>query len=155
MSRPIVCGKILSGKNRRQIPEKTMAKLEGLAHVGIYVSNLKESARFYSETLNFVLFNECALENNDGKVKLGFLRSGNLVLELIELEKPPFRCDGLVDHFAIASEDIETVCEKLRDQGIVFETEEIAYAPNVLGNGCKGIFFRGPDNERIEIVEIL
>jgi catechol 2,3-dioxygenase-like lactoylglutathione lyase family enzyme len=54
---------------------------------------------------------------------------------------------------AIASEGIEAVCEKLKSGGVVFETKEIGYAANVLENGCKGIFFRGPDDERIEIVE--
>ena len=119
-----------------------MGSLQGLAHVGIYTANIKKSSLFYTDMLGFELFDECTLDDKDGKITLVFLRSGTLI-------------DGLVDHFAIACHDIESVRENLRAKGIVFETEQIGYAANVLENGCKGIFFRGPDNERIEIVEVL
>jgi lactoylglutathione lyase len=132
-----------------------MAKLEGLAHVGIFVSNINRSKKFYSEILNFQCFSECVLDDPKDRIKLAFLKSGNLTLELVEFSNPEQRTAGTVDHFAIASEDIEAVCEMLRGRGIVFETKEVGYASNVLANGCKGIFFRGPDNERIEIVEEL
>jgi lactoylglutathione lyase len=132
-----------------------MPKLEGLAHVGIFVSNINRSKGFYSEQLDFKCFSECVLDDPNGPIKLAFLRSGNLTLELVEFSKPEQRTPGTVDHFAIASEDIEAVCEMLKKRGIVFETKEIGHASNVLSNGCKGIFFRGPDNERIEIVEEL
>jgi lactoylglutathione lyase len=130
-----------------------MAKLGGLAHIGVYTSNINRSVQFYTDVLDFERFSECVLEENDNHVKLAFLQNGNLILELIEFAKPLHRGDGIIDHFAIASEDIETICEKLKSKGIVFETKEIGYAANVLENGCKGIFFRGPDDERIEIVE--
>ncbi|MDR0402778.1 MAG: VOC family protein [Treponema sp.] len=130
-----------------------MAKLGDLAHIGVYVSNTHRSVQFYTNVLGFERFSECELEENGNPVKLAFLRNGNLILELIEFAKPIHRGDGIVDHFAITSEDIETICENLKSKGIVFETKEIGYAANVLENGCKGIFFRGPDNERIEIVE--
>lgn len=132
-----------------------MGSLQGLAHVGIYTADIKKSSLFYTDMLGFELFDECTLDDKDGKITLVFLRSGTLILELIEFEKPLYRGDGLVDHFAIACHDIESVRENLRAKGIVFETEQIGYASNVLENGCKGIFFRGPDTERIEIVEVL
>jgi lactoylglutathione lyase len=130
-----------------------MVKLKDIAHIGIYTSDINRSVQFYTGILDFEKFSECVLEENGGPVKLAFLRNGNLTLELIEFARPFHRGDGLIDHFAIASEGIEAVCEKLKSRGIVFETKEIGYAANVLENGCKGIFFRGPDDERIEIVE--
>jgi lactoylglutathione lyase len=131
----------------------SMAKLGGLAHIGVYTSNIDRSIQFYTGILDFEQFSESVVVENNSPVKLAFLCNGNLILELIEFAKPFHRGDGTIDHFAIASEDIETICERLKTKGIVFETQEIGYAANVLENGCKGIFFRGPDNERIEIVE--
>jgi lactoylglutathione lyase len=132
-----------------------MAKLEGLAHVGVFIADIERSKQFYAEILDFELIYECTLDDKNGPVKLAFLRNGNLTLELVQFADFRQKADGTVDHFAIAAEDIEKVCEALIDRGIAFETKEIGYASNVFANGCKGIFFRGPDNERIEIVEIL
>lgn len=133
-----------------------MAKLRGLAHVGLFVADLPRSIEFYNNMLDFETINECALDEADGTTtKIAFVKNGDLTIELIQKENPDTLTDGKFDHIAMAVEDIAAVRDMLAGRGIEFETEEIAHAPNVMPNGAKWILFRGPDNEHLEINEVL
>lgn len=133
-----------------------MAKMEGLAHIGIFITDLARSKAFYGDVLDFETVYECGLKENDGTTtKIAFVKNGNLVLELVETANPQKRADGWVDHVALAVEDIESVQKMLSERGVVFETEAPVFGQNVFPNGTKWLTFRGPDGEHLEINEVL
>ncbi len=132
-----------------------MAKLEGLAHIGLFVKDLEVTKKFYTEMLDFEIINECTLPDPKGTTKIAFMKSGGLVVEGVQFPEHQKRTDGVFDHLAIAVEDIEAVRAMLEKRGIVFEEKDITHAPNVMHNGAKWILFRGPDGEHLEITELL
>ena len=121
-----------------------------LAHVGVFVGDLERSKKFYTEVLEFDVIEECMV----GDVAVAFVRNGNLTLELICDPAAQPRKDGIVDHFAMQSTNIEQIKEKLEARGIEFEGGEITVAPQVFPNGSKWMLFRGPDGEPLEISEV-
>ncbi len=133
-----------------------MAKLEGLAHIGIFITDVAKSKKFYEDVLDFETTWECGLLEADGTTtKIAFVKNGNLVLELVETANPQKRQDGWVDHIAIAVEDIEAVQKMLLERGVEFESKDVIFGDTVFPNGTKWLTFRGPDGEHLEINEIM
>lgn len=133
-----------------------MAKLEGLAHIGLFVADLQASKNFYEDILDFKTIWECSVNEANGTVTdVAFVQNGCLTLELVRLQNLQDRPDGKVDHIAMKVEDIESVKRTLLEKGVVFETEEVVYCKDVFENGSKWILFRGPDNERLELTEVM
>lgn len=135
-----------------------MGKIENLGHIGLYVSNLENSKAFYCGTLGFQCFYEYDSPSDDGAgARVAFVRSGNLVLELVQFRNPEVsrgRTDGLIDHIAISVQNIEGVKKDLEARGIQFEKKEIVFMP-IFENGSKWLLFRGPDGEHLEVAEVL
>jgi len=129
-----------------------MAKLKNLAHVGVFVDDIERSKKFYQDLLGFSVTWECDQPDN---VKIAFVQNGSVILELVQFPKPLNRSDGVVDHIAIAVEDIESIKKTLDEKGIIFESNEIVYGKGVFENDSKWILFRGPDNEHLELTEVL
>jgi lactoylglutathione lyase len=127
--------------------------LEGLAHVGIFISDIEVSKKFYTEKLDFKVIQETSLSSPEGAIKIVFVQNGNLVIELVQFPVATKKADGWVDHIAIKTKNIEAAREELEKRGIVFEDKEITYAANVGKNGDKWIMFRGPDGEHLELNE--
>ncbi|MEG2881426.1 MAG: VOC family protein [Christensenella sp.] len=133
-----------------------MAKMEGLAHIGVFITDLARSKKFYEDVLDFTTTLECGIDEADGTVtNIAFVKNGNLVLELVETADPQKRADGWVDHIAIATEDIEGVQAMLEGRGIEFETKVPVFGKNVFPNGTKWLTFRGPDGEHLELNEVM
>ncbi|WP_066686059.1 VOC family protein [Christensenella intestinihominis] len=133
-----------------------MAKMEGLAHIGVFVSDLQKSKKFYEDILDFKTIWECRVKEADGTTTdVAFVQNGCLTLELVRLENLQKRTDGIVDHIAMKVEDIEAVKETLISRGIAFETNEVVFNADVFPNGSKWILFRGPDYEHLELTEVL
>ncbi len=132
-----------------------MAKMSGLAHIGVFVTDLERSKAFYRDMLEFEVIHECQLANEDGMVDIAFVRNGTLTLELVRFPNPKQNVDGWVDHIAIAVEDIEAIKKMLEERGLQFEEPAITHAPGVMPNGAKWIMFRGPDGEHLELNEVL
>lgn len=130
-------------------------KLEGLAHVGVFVADIEASKEFYTEMLDFEVIEETGIEDNDGLIKIAFIENGNLVIELVQFPNHREKADGPVDHIALRATNIEALKELLEERGIVFEEEEITFGSTVFPNGSKWILFRGPDGEHLEINEVL
>ena len=129
--------------------------LKGLAHIGVFVTDLEISKNFYTDMLDFEVIEETSVEDPGGVIKVAFVQNGNLVLELVEFPNAVKKPDGPVDHIAMRAENIEGVRDMLAQRGIVFEEKEITHAPNFFPNGSKWILFRGPDGEHLEINEVL
>lgn len=132
-----------------------MEKLNlGLAHVGIFVTDMAVSKKFYLDVLDFNLDKEYVLKEADGDIKLVFISSGTCAIELVELPKPQKKPTGPIDHLSFSVKNIAGVRETLADRGILFDTEEITHVSDLFPNGTSWIFFKGPDGERLEINEV-
>lgn len=128
--------------------EKCGGKITGLAHIGIMVKDMDVSKSFYVDKLGFIVTREIAL----GDLKLCFLNIGSCLLELVCSPNHTPRTAGVVDHICMEVEDIDTIVCKLIEKQIPFESNEVSYN-EVLG--AKNIFFRGPDDERIEFFDYM
>ena len=135
--------------------KKNEGKIIGLAHIGLFVSNIERTKEFYTKLLGFDISYETILPSEDGSIKVCFLTMSDLCIEAIQFPKSEKLNKGCVDHFALQVKNIDIVKKQLELKGIRFEEENITYAPNVWNKGSKWILFRGPDNERLELNEIL
>lgn len=123
----------------------------GVAHIGLYIKDVERSIRFYTDILGFEMIHRfTSLEGHF----LAFMKSGNLIIELIQHTEWMDRKDGLFDHIAMEVHDIEAVSEELKGKGIVFE-DDIYLDKLVTEAGVKYQAFRGPDGEHLEIYEYL
>ena len=129
-----------------------MGKAIGLAHIGVFVSNMERSMKFYIDNLGF----ESQGIDDLGATKIGFLKNGGCIIELVCHEtysNPPTR--GIIDHICLEVEDIEGVVAALTANGIAMENDAgVGFSDKIRG-GVKNIFFRGPDGERIELMEFV
>ena len=129
-----------------------MGKAVGLAHIGVFVRNLENSMKFYIDNLGF----ESQGIDDLGATKIGFLKNGGCIIELVCHEtysNPPTR--GIIDHICLEVEDIDGLVETLKANGIPMENDSsVGYSDKIRG-GVKNIFFRGPDGERIELMEFV
>lgn len=125
-----------------------MGKVTGLAHIGVFVKDLEASVKFYTENLGFELDGIDDL----GATRLAFVRNGGCILEFVCHSNYTNPNDhGIVDHVCLEVVGIEDVVAGLKAKGIAMEGE-VGFSDKIRG-GIKNIFFRGPDNERIELME--
>ena len=125
--------------------------ISGVAHIGLYIKDVERSKKFYTEFLGFETI--CEFVSQEGN-KMAFVKSGNLIIELIQHKVWMDRKDGLFDHIAMEVENIEETSEKLKNLGIEFEAD-IYFDNLVFDNGVKYQAFRGPDGEHLEIYQTL
>jgi len=130
--------------------------INGLAHIGVFVSDIEESKKFYTETLGFECYFETSIPADDGDVLIAFVRAGTCDVELVQFpaayDRKP---DGVVAHIAVAVDDIESMQKCLEGKGVKFETDEPVQLPQIFDNGCKYIMCAGPDGETIELNQTL
>ena len=125
--------------------------ITGVAHIGLYIKDVERSIKFYEEVLGFTMIRRfTSLEGN----LMAFMKSGNLIIELIQHVQWMDRKDGLFDHIAMEVADMEAVSEALAAKGIVFEAP-IYFDKLVPDAGHKYQAFRGPDGEHLESYQYL
>lgn len=123
--------------------------IKGIAHLGLQVSDIDKSSSFY-QTLGFSLTEKFSKKTDNGEVKVQFLTSPVLTLELYQLPdtiRSELVYSG-IEHFALEVSDIEKMMEKISklgyaiNEGPIYEKRE----------HCEVHFFliSGPDGERIE-----
>jgi lactoylglutathione lyase len=128
----------------------TMAKMTGLAHIGVFTADMDKSVKFYVDTLGFELFYSRDL----GKTLLRFVRAGSCILELIQPEGyEGGRGEGVVAHIAIEVEDIKGLVAELKTKGVKFRTEDVSVISTLFPTGSTNIFFDGPNGEALELYE--
>jgi lactoylglutathione lyase len=132
-----------------------MAKILGLAHVGIMVSDIERSKAFYSKVLGFECIWQSVFTDATNTFTCGFMKNGDLVLELVMRKVGDPMPDGVVEHLAMKVDNIVETRKMLEKNGIQFETEDQMFCKDMFPNGTKWVFFRGPDGEHLELSQIL
>jgi lactoylglutathione lyase len=117
-----------------------MAKL---GHVGIYVSNLEKSLKFYEEIFEFKPANQFT----SGEAKIATLNMGGGLLELVQRPgSPGTPPKGNWSHLAILEPKFDDTIAKL-------DTRRIEKRLVTIANGNRLCFFNDPDGHTIEIME--
>lgn len=116
-------------------------------HLGVVVSNLAKSEDFYCQALGCTLSGRW---QNDELKAVNLLCAG-LTIELLEYVNPSqtYIPAGVINHLAFKVQDIAAQMERLTKLGVAFESA----SPKIVSGNKKIVFFRGPDGERIELVE--
>ena len=132
-----------------------MAEVTGLAHVGIFVDDVERSKKFYEEILGLECIEQCSFDADGNTFTCACMKKGSVCLELVQRRIGENPGDGMTDHVAYAVYNLYEIMEELKAKGIEFESEEQSFCGDMFPNGTKWIFFRGPDNEHIELSQIL
>ena len=117
-----------------------MAKLD---HIGVYVSDLKNSVKFYGEMFGFKIIDRLS----SGEAKIATLDIGGGILELVQRPGSPGTPPvGNWSHLAIHDNKFDETVAKVDAKGL--EKRLITHA-----NGNRLCFFNDPDGHTIEIME--
>jgi lactoylglutathione lyase len=124
--------------------------IKRVEHVGIMVSDMDESIKFYETLLHF----KVCMRVNHGQKELSFLSHHGLPgfeIELIRDLQPNTKYSehGLVNHLAFVVDDIDKVIACCKQEGVILQTNELKYGIN----GRKTIRFKGPNGEMLQLVE--
>ena len=121
-----------------------------LGHVGLHVSDLDRSKAFYRDILGFHVVWETICENG---YHLLFMGNGSCVIELMPTDEKLE--DGHLDHLTLLVSNLDNARKELEEIGMVFETETYNDDRELYQNGERNLIFRGPDNERLQIEQIM
>lgn len=117
-------------------------------HIGIMVSDLDRSLPFYHDILGLKVRE---VRKRDNGPDLAFIEVGGVEIELIAGSANPYhKGDGIVNHFAFRVADLDAALAHLRAHGV----EVISPQPIVVDEHMRVAFFRGPDGEKLEFVEM-
>lgn len=132
-----------------------MPEVTGLGHIGIFVDDVEVSKKFYKDILGLECIEQCTFDADGNTFTCAFVKKGSVCLELVQRRIGTNPGDGMTDHVAFAVDDVDAFRQELEKKGIEFETKEQMYCADMFPNGTKWVFFRGPDNEHIELCQVL
>lgn len=142
-------------------------RVGGVHHIGIPVSNIERSLKWYQEVLGleFVFLTEGSGEGTSKAVgvpnahlKFAFLKAGDAIFELLEYVTPRGEaydrrnCDIGACHVAFEVEDIEEAYTRLSASGVQFNTPPVFVDSGPL-EGCAFCYFSDPDGIQLEIFQ--
>jgi lactoylglutathione lyase len=118
--------------------------LEKLEHVAVMVSDIERSIDFYTRVLGLRLRERRKFKS----LELAFVSIGDTELELIAGEETP-KGDTQINHIAFSVPDLDAAMAAVHkaDSEVEFTDRMELWE----GNAC--IFFRGPDDERLEFMQ--
>ncbi|OIU66383.1 VOC family protein [Rossellomorea aquimaris] len=112
-----------------------------LHHIGINVSSLERSKRFYQTHFGFKEEFTAVI----GSEEIVFLKRDEEWLELIQ-DRDSASLQSRV-HFAWETADLDVEIMRLARKGL-----EPVEGPVQLDNGWRAVFYKGPDGELIELI---
>lgn len=124
--------------------------IRGVGHVAITVSDLEQSLRFYRDILGFPVVRSFVQSTWAGGGKVTDLSLDTRQLGEVQLLKYPEGSEQRigVQHIAMLVDDMDSVCEHLRKNGITFVMEPTAPTPGK----PRAARFYGSDNVLIELI---
>lgn len=130
----------------------------GWSHLGIPVTNLGKSKKFY-EDLGFAQVMNAEIRKEEGTIEVAFMEFQGFQIELYklfgdDLEAMSLRKDGRIDHIALDVVDIEKAFEELKKANFDIIDAELNYL-SFWDNGVRYFTIKGPDGEKIEFNQIL
>ena len=134
------------------------SNFNGIQHLGVPVTDLERSKRFY-RSLGFEDVMSKTFTHNGGQGYASMMRRGQVVMELYQMPEEALagirgRQDGHIDHIAFDVEDIERAFAELTDAGFSI----VEASPVFLDFWTKGCWYFtlwGPDGERLEFNQVL
>ena len=128
------------------------AHITGFGHVGLYVHDIDAAIDFYRDVLGFSIMSDWVRERDE--TRMVFMNNGSCVIELcLNPDIKERLVDGPINHLAMIVSDMEAMRVKLLAKGVVFETESVQTDEGLFSNGAKYLIFRGPNGERLQIVD--
>ena len=128
--------------------ERCRGKAVGLAHIGVYVTDLPAMEAFLKDKLGFAERGR----SQRGETELVFLDLGNCPIELIYNPRNEKRTGGMIEHICLEVKDIDSLVCQLDKKGVKFLQERVGDMPDLLG-GVKNIFLEGPEGLKLEFFE--
>ena len=147
------------------------SSIHGVSHIGISVSNIERAKTYYGKGLGFV-GGACLALNNSNRELLGipagqdligktqFMQLNGFVIELIELESPPFNQrsevkkfqDSGFTHLSLRVSGVDELASSLEDLGGTTLKES---RTKMADQGLSGelVFCLDPDGNRIELMD--
>ena len=143
--------------------------VSGIHHSCIVVSDMQKSLEFYrdkiglKELMNFKIQGDPVMLNlrKTPQQHLVMLSAGNSIVELIQYLEPKGTkvhketCDFGVAHICFQVSDINAAYEAMKEKGVVsfHRTPDFISASCDL-NGYGYVYFRGPDDEIVEFMQV-
>ncbi|MCM4150875.1 VOC family protein [Arenibacter sp. N53] len=132
----------------------------GLQHLGLPVSNLKDSLEFY-KSLGFkrVMDSHVDVPEENDTILVAMMEQKGVIIELYQVTKNDLlelksRKDGHVDHIAFDVDDVEKAFRELKEAGFTMVEEKPVFL-NFWDKGCKYFAIRGLDGEKLEFNQIM
>jgi lactoylglutathione lyase len=124
--------------------------IKKIEHVALIVKDMDQSLDFYTTVFGYKL----RFRGENPRRELAFLYHDNqpgMEIELIRDLVPAdtYATQGIVNHLAFTVDDVQAVMESLAGKGISFHTSEPITAPD----GAKVVFFYGPNQELLQLVQ--
>lgn len=117
--------------------------MASLDHIGIYVKDLEQALKFYSDVFGFSEHHRFS----SGESKIAVLNVGRGLLELIQRPGAPAEAPkGRWSHVAFHIDVYDDLVSKLEEMGL--ELRKVT-----LEDGSRLAFFKDPDGHDIEIME--
>lgn len=126
-------------------------------HVAVFVGDMERSIRFYQRCFGFRLCLTGYVEAAHERVAM--LKLKDIVLELLSVDEWPTErlrtaCLNTNTHFSLMVSDVAEARRRLeQDPELTFEEADIPRVPNVGPMDLLVAFLRGPDGERIELLQ--
>ncbi|MHC1683565.1 MAG: VOC family protein [Clostridiaceae bacterium] len=138
--------------------KNSKANLIGLSHIGIVVSDMEKSKKFYKQ-FGFKEVAKTKIKKGEDETIIIVLNKNGVNIQLIQptgekLEEVKSRKDGHINHIAFDVIDVEKAFKELKDNGIETIEEKPVFLP-FWERGIKYFNILGPDGERLEFSEKL
>lgn len=138
--------------------QPVILSLKAIQHVGVPVTNIKVSEKFYSD-LGFKNVMQANFLHNGETGTCIMMQQGDITIELYqmpgkELSAIASRKDGHVDHVAFDVANIDETFFMLKTSGYNI-VEDAPVFLKFWERGCRYFNVLGPDNERLEFNQVL
>lgn len=137
--------------------------IQSLGHVGLGVSNLEQSLKFYRDVMGMQVLMELSVTDDrisrvigipGAKCRIIHLKLGDGILELFEYSVPVGtnkamdmrQCDYGLIHIGFEVNEFHKHVARFKEMGLEFLGEPVEFRPDVWV-----VYLRGPDGEVIEL----